>query len=477
MRRQLICGLSVGTGLSERRWAIPLSLALVASAGVVVQAATFTIRLQEGTPPPGLSDNISAMDQISISNSGMIFFGGDTAGATTSDEFFYRATLKPFVATLVAREGDMVTGQAGITFGATDAVNGMNENGDYAFVSASQPGTLDIISVNGTQFARANTTLAGEVVNSFHHAQIDGTGTPWFLADLGPNAATDISLFHGTTLLFREGGVIDGVPISSISTSESTSGSYLRVNDAGDYMIVVDDGDAQGQDVHIIMNGQNILESGDVIPGIGTVYWFNQIGMTADGSHWYAQISYPSETNPQFSGNEAFIMDGTTLLIEQNQDLGEGLLVGTIQTGDVNKDGHWIVRVDLAGTGSGQDAILIDGEIVARTGQPVDANFNWGTSIGFVNDIRMNDCGEIALISDVTPVGGGSAVESLITGSMFEPGDVNGDKAVDELDWSAFTEALISDTAPACDVRRADLNEDGLADGQDVAPFVDAVLP
>ncbi len=459
-------------------------LARVVATGMVMvvvavgslEGATFKIRLQEGTPPPGLTDGVQFLDQISITNNGQIYFGGDTTAAS-ADEFFYKATLKPFSATLVAREGDAIPAQAGITFGAFDAVNGMNENGDFVFVSASQPGPLDVIGLNGLQYLRAGGTFNGEAVNSFHHPQIDGAGTPWYLADLGPNSATDISLFHGNTLLFREGGMVDGVPIATIVTSESTSGSNFRVNEAGDYMIVVDDGDAQGQDVHIIMNGDNILESGDLIPNAGIVYWFNQIGMTADGSHWFVQLSYPSESNPQFAGNEAFILDGTTLLIEQGQGLGDGLLVGTIQTGDVNKDGHWIVRVDLAGTGTGQDAIIIDGQIVARTGDPVDANFNWGSSIGFINDIRLNDCGAIALIADLVPSAGGSAVETLLTGSMFDDGDVNGDGAVDENDWDAFVDALINDAAPVCNVWRADINEDGFADGRDVGPFVEAILP
>lgn len=436
-------------------------------------AAQFKVRLIEQQVPPGMTDGVQFLDQVTLTNGGQIYLGVDTiAGA--NDETFYKATLKPFVLTLQSREGDPVPNAAGRTFGAMDGVNDLNEAGDTVFVSASQPTPLqDILAKNGAKYLQAGVdTLNGEVVNSLHQSQIDGAGMPWFLADIGTNAATDIALFHGASMLFREGGTIDGVPISSIVISESTSGANFRVNEAGDYIIVVDDGDAQGLDVHVILNGVNVLESTDVIPGQGTVYWFNQIDMTSTGNHWWCQLTLDSS-----GGDELILLDGSTVLVKEGDDLGGGLLVGSIQTADVNVHGDWIARVDLAGTGTGQDGLLLNGQLIARTGDPVDADHNWGTSFGFINDIRLNDCGEIAIIGDVVPIEVTTPIlEALIAGSIFDAGDIDGDGDIGTDDVEAFVGVLLGTITDACMARRADMNEDGLNDGRDVPTLVAAIV-
>lgn len=252
------------------------------------------------------------LDQLSLANHGQLYFGGDTTAAA-GDEFFYRGTLKPFSLTLLHADGQPIPGETGVNFGAMDAVSGMNAGGDCCFVTASQPGPVDYLIKNGVKFVRAGETLAGETVNSLHHPQIVGDGTPIYLADIGANTATDVALFRGTTLLFREGDMVDGVPVSSIGISEATAGLNLRANENGDYILVVDDGDAQGQDVHIILNGENVLESGDAL----------------------------------------------------------------------------------------------------------DETWNWGASIGFVNDIVLNDCGELALVTDLVPAAGGRRAGSAGDGQQL----------------------------------------------------------
>jgi len=448
-----------------------LVFTLIAAVCETVIAAQFKVRLIEGQVPPGMTDGVQFLDQLTLTNSGQIFLGVDTI-AGTNDEAFYKATLKPFALSLVSREGDAVPSGAGRPFGAMDAVNDMNEAGDTVFVSATPPTpTVDVLAKNGVRFLHAGVDLLnGEVLNSMHQPQIDGTGTPWFLADIGTNTATDIALFHGTTMLFREGGTIDGVPVSSLSISESTSGANFRVNEAGDYIIVVDDGDAQGQDVHVILNGENVIESTDVIPGHGSVYWFNQIDITSTGNHWWCQLTLDAT-----GGDELILLDGTTVLVKEGDDLGGGITVGTIQTADVNVHGDWIARVDLGGTATGQDGLLLNGQLIARTGDPVDADYNWGTSFGFINDIRLNDCGEIAIIGDVVPIEVTTPLlEALITGSIYDPGDIDGDGDIGTDDVDAFVGVLLGTVTDTCIARRADMNDDGLADGRDVQTFVAA---
>lgn len=451
-----------------------MSLATSVSA---LRAATFTVQLVENTVPPGLSDGVQVLDHITLTDKGQLFFGGDTT-AGASDDFFYRATLKPFALSLEMQEGTAVVGEPGVVYVRTDNVNDMNESGDYVFVAETNPGVLDSVFKNGASVVREGDMFMGEAINSLHHPQVDGMGNAWYLADIGADSAMDITLFQGSTMILREGGVIDGVPIASISTSEATLGCNFRVNEAGDYMITVDDGDAQGQDVHIILNGNNVLESGDFIPGFSqAVYWFHQNGLTSTGNHWWVQLSLESITSPGFAGDEVLYMDGTTVLLFEGQDLGGGLSAGQIQTSSINSDGHWLARVDLIGANAGDDALLLDGAIIARTGDPVDANYNWGSAIGFVNDIQLNDCGEFAIITDLVPSVGGSPLESLVTGSIFDAGDVNGDSVVDIDDTAPFVAALLGSPASSCDARRADINADGKADGLDIAPFLDALLP
>jgi hypothetical protein len=447
------------------------------SIATTVSAATFKVRVVENEVLPGLTDGVQFLDQITITNSGLIFFGGDTfAGA--SDDFYYSGTLKPFSLTLAMQEGTQVIGEPGVVYVRADAVNDMNEAGEFAFVTETDPGVLDSVFKDGISIIREGDMLLGDVLNSFHHPQIDGTGATWFIADIGTDNATDKAIFRDTTLIIREGSVVDGVPISSISTSEATLGCNFRVNEAGDYIIAVDDGDAQGQDIHIILNGLNVLESGDFLLGVAQpIYWFNQNGLTATGNHWWVQASVESITSPGFAGDELVVMDGNIILIAEGDDLGDGFSVGPIQTGSVNSDGHWIYRVEATNGVTSIDTLIVDGAIVAQAGQALDANFNWGASIGFVNDIRLNDCGEIAMVTDLVPAGGGSPLESIVTGSIFDPADIDGDSDIGADDTAAFVAVLLGSAASICDERRADLNEDGFVNGLDIMPYVDVLLP
>lgn len=468
----------------DRRSGVRIGLAGICAATVTFAlsipigfAATFQVRLVEGTVPPGLANGVQFLDQITLTNNGSLFIGGDTT-AGASDDFFYSAKLKPFELTLEIQEGTPVVGEPGVVYVRMDAVNDMNEAGDHVFVAETNPGVLDSVFKNGANVIREGDLFMGETINSLHHPQIDGLGNAWYVADLGADSAADKGLFRESTLILREGGTIDGVPIASISTSEATLGCNFRVNENGDYMIVVDDGDAQGQDIHVIMNGLNVLESGDFLPGIlQPVYWFNQNGLTASGNHWWVQVAVESTTSPGFAGDEVLLLDGTTVLLAEGDDLGGGLSAGQIQTASVNSDGHWLARVDLIGATIGDDALLLNGSILARTGDALDAAYNWGGSIGFVNDIQLNDCGDFALIADVVPVGGGSPLESLVTGSIFDVGDINGDFMVDINDTSPFVAALLGSASSDCEAWRADVNADGSTNGLDIAPFLDALIP
>lgn len=459
-------------------WSRNLSVATVVSLAfaATLSAATFKVRVVENEVLPGLADGVQVLDQITITNSGRLFFGGDTiAGA--SDDFFYYGTLKPFSLTLAMQEGTQVIGEPGVVYVRADAVNDINEAGDFTFVAETDPGVLDSVFKNGTSIIREGDMLLGEVLNSFHHPQIDGTGATWFIADIGTDNATDKAIFRDSTLILREGSAVDGVPISSISTSEATLGCNFRVNEAGDYIIAVDDGDAQGQDSHIILNGLNVLESGDFLPGVAQpVYWFNQNGLTATGNHWWVQASVESLSSPGFAGDELIVMDGNMVLIAEGDDLGDGFSVGSIQTGSVNSDGHWIFSVEATNGVSSIETLVVDGAIVAQANQAIDENYNWGASIGFRNDVQMNDCGELAIVADLVPAGGGSPLESLVTGSIFDPADIDGDSDIGADDTAAFVAALLGSAASICEERRADLNEDGLVNGLDVMPYVELLL-
>lgn len=62
--------------------------------------------------------------------------------------------------------------------------------------------------------------------------------------------------------------------------------------------------------------------------------------------------------------------------------------------------------------------------------------------------------------------------DELLIG-VANTGDVNGDGAVNALDVPAFAAALLG----GGNLCAADLNVDGLADGEDVTVFVDAIVP
>jgi probable HAF family extracellular repeat protein len=72
--------------------------------------------------------------------------------------------------------------------------------------------------------------------------------------------------------------------------------------------------------------------------------------------------------------------------------------------------------------------------------------------------------------------GGGGMYKSFVLSPILLPGDIDGDGDVDETDRAYFVEVLLGQESNPSFVARCDLNDDGVADGRDIAPFLLAVL-
>jgi hypothetical protein len=425
--------------LKHVAWAMALGAFAIAQSGGSL-AAEFTVRYTAGDILPGQSAGIQFLDWIELTNNGEFIFGGDTTAVTTADEFMYTGTFDPFTVTLQAQEGTSDGGVPAATFGSFDGAVDMNTNGDFVYMSNVNGNTLDTVYVNNVKFVREGEMLAGEIVNGLAHTQIDGTGTPWFIADIGADAATDQALFHGTTLIFREGDVLvtsnGPLTINTIIISESTSGCKLRVNDRGDYIIAVDVDPLNNPDDVVVFNGEVLFGQGEDFMGLGPIGFIDQLGITTSG-RWWAQLEV-------VGFGEVLVLENTTLA-KTGDSLGGILTIRNFQVADVNDHGDWIATGFLDGAPSvDSDRVMIfNGQIIGREGDPLDANFNWGGSIGFINDLKLNDNGDFMFIALLVPTAGGTS-ESLVTGTTqgtddCEPcGDLDGDGDVDMDDYEAF---------------------------------------
>lgn len=386
---------------------------------------TITRLYSEGDVLPGQSAAAERFDYLEISNSGYFIFGGDTLAADVADEFMYRGQFTPLGVTLLAQDG--ASDGAGFTFGRMDQVNDVNESGNYAFVSETN-GSLDALYTNAGAFIREGDLLLGETLNSLHQPQIDGAGQPWYFGDIGADSSMDVGLFAGTTLIMREGGTINGVPVATLVISESSGGSKLHVNDAGDYILQIDQlAGVNPNDDTIIFNGNIVAQEGDDFMGMGPYVFFDQCDVTENG-RWWVQ----AQVNNTTAGPELLILENQ-VLVKTGDSLGGGLSVFSIQTGDVNSNGDWIaaMRVDGAPDTGSDDVLAYNGQVIAREGDPFDSTYTWGT-FGFVNDVRLNDNGQFVFVANLVD-GGGNILESLFVGSVSQPvvGDLTGDGCVD----------------------------------------------
>ena len=69
------------------------------------------------------------------------------------------------------------------------------------------------------------------------------------------------------------------------------------------------------------------------------------------------------------------------------------------------------------------------------------------------------------------------ATETALTLIVRTPGDTNCDGVVEFEDIERFVHALLTQTASSsCSLDNADVNQDGVADGNDIAPFFELII-
>lgn len=102
-------------------------------------------------------------------------------------------------------------------------------------------------------------------------------------------------------------------------------------------------------------------------------------------------------------------------------------------------------------------------------------NLSTGAALGlFVKGFGEDESGEVYLLasSQLGPFGTGGSVFRIVPAK----GDMNGDGRVDLNDIEGFVDVLIGADTDAFRAEIADIDDDGHADGQDLAPFVALLL-
>ena len=257
-----------------------------------------------------------------------------------------------------------------------------------------------------------------------------------------------------------------------------------------------------------------VLESGDVIPGLGAVEvgGISNLEWSLGGGHYIAEI----DVAPGFTDDEAITVSGTALQTRSGGLVREGELIpaadgglpGEVWTGfqriDVNESGDAIFGGFTSGPDGMDNVIVVDGVIRYREGEVLDGV----TLSGLPQGVGINDRGDIAIvwsdnvfINDVSIASAGAAVDTdgdgvtdatiddeIFSGGQFEitnlpaaggdglpvvyfsadvtdegdayfrlaaadtsAGDYNGDGVVDAADYTVWRDSLGSEVLLAAD--------------------------
>ncbi|MEM6569096.1 MAG: hypothetical protein AAF957_11825 [Planctomycetota bacterium] len=347
---------------------------------------------------PGTSlifDGLNRMAAIRGDLSTLAFTGFIDSPNSDDDEIVFAGGA------LRVREGDDPAFTApGDLFGAFDDRVELNRNGDFVFqnntvgdastddmiVMGDSMGNLTLIAREGDAFA----PLAGTTVgSSLESANIDDNGTiSYYVENVSGGtvtADTDNFIVTGNAVVVQKGVT----PLTG-----DTAGEFLDTVDLNDLIV------------------------------------------SENGQHWLARGDLTGNT----SEDDCLIVDGE-VVIRELQPLPGGLATEIVDTigifgHKINNNGSWIARGDLDPPFENLDWVVIDGNVIARSGDPIHP----GTTEAWSDSIfgcEINDDGDY-LIAGVTDNADGDRNAAIVLNGQRvvaregDPVDVDGNGLFDD---------------------------------------------
>ncbi|MCB9857491.1 MAG: hypothetical protein H6818_17555 [Phycisphaerales bacterium] len=329
-----------------------------------------------------------------------------------------------------------------LTMGASTNSNGYDVEGELTV----QGHTVQLLDANVVELGDL-TSIAGGVLDCPNGIHLDaddtlvGFGTVHGRLACAPGSgihlAGDLSLLSGDVGVENLGGLVD----------------------VGSHTLTL------GNDDHTRISGELLMNGGVAQFGANSPAECQLDGVLSGSGAIVASV-----LTPELNGIGGTISPG-------------GAVVGAMGvSGDIESGPHTLYRFDVSGPGS-NDHLMVGGAI--ELAGNLDVHFIGGyvpnaqASYSLISAAAVH--GDFAGVSipgvaadlhsviDVT--------DTDVTLRILRPGDLNCDEAVSADDVERFVQALLhGDAGSPCSFLNADVNRDGMVNGEDIQPFMDLLL-
>lgn len=433
---------------------------------------------------------------------------------------------------MLAQEAQPVLdGQPGEVYDFFDAVNGFNENNDFAFGARARNGNTTIKEkvttyINGAPMIVATESspitgamdlppnpsgdeLLGNSLNSIHLLNDNSVGFVDLSTQNISSFRRPICIVHtaGVNNVFLQSGV---TPIDFSIWDSFGSDNFRRTPDGMHYFAVGDDESATSSDGIMVYDGQVVVRENTVIAGTGiTAVGLFAYDLLADGT-WFARGDDPADNDWALRNGTLLAQTGDPIM--NVRGVGGETWGNTFLAVTGNRNGDWVLSGNTNNADPALDSVIVlNGEqILVREGDPIDLDGNGmfdddvfigrgvNTNAAFsANDMVLTDDGVLYFIAplrdsmgnDLGTFGAGGEAFlrlDLNPGNCGPCGDSNCDGIVSVSDIGFFVEAVTGGEAgwnaafpggeAPCDFLCAnDINGDTFVTVGDIAGFVAAV--
>jgi len=446
---------------------------------------------------PGLLDaadqpvfgEFDSMLNINVSSDGnrWTLDGGSDLAATSIDGVMMLGS--GFTGTVFAQEGKQAAGALpGTLYTFFDDEVGFNSINDFswgALTSVTADSDLTYTNIGGTNavIAQTGSTVnglqagSGTINNSSVSQHLLNDGRVGFNASniSGSRAAlvywdsiNGINSFMERNVTSIDGDLITGLPVDRIFyTTPDGMHTLVRASIAGGSMVVFD--------------GSRVIKTGDALPGgFGNVDAVFDIHL-GDNGDWIARGDKPGDDD--WAVRNGVVVASTGQSIEGGAETW-GNSIGTVR---VNAEGDYLVVGNTSEPDTSLDGVItVNGDVIAREGDPVDLDGNGlfdddvfitSFSVGNVwlsNDLRVHFLATLRN-GEGTNLNTAFLVIDL-AGCQTILGDANGAGGRNGADVQAFVNCLLAGTPTGHPCKCADMDGDGDIDPADVTLFATTLV-
>jgi hypothetical protein len=416
----------------SRRFIALGAIALGALASAAAAQVQVQLVAQVGQMLPLNAGTATALNTPVVNGLGQVGFSGTLNTGTNTTGFAFNNDR------VVHRNADVATP----TLTGVEGTMGINNTGGFIISPTVSPSLDAVYTHEGVLLQEGDPApgFAGKFSVFNSRPTMSPDGTAYWVAGIGPTSTNgDQDVLYRAT----PSGGRGGFTITPVVFGGQTVGSEQILAEGLEFAYDVSDNNAHvlqranlnsgaATDAVILKNGA-VAEREGSIPTGGTAAWqnFRHMGVNNAGNYLvYGDDS--STTDDILVYNGAVVMrQGSTL---------DGLTLGTtIDAAAINNLDQIVQLWDLPGTGQeglffGSASDVGASVLLVRTGDTLDVNgdnvadftltdFNASTTIS--KPLDFGDAGVVYVDVDLTPIAGGTVVESIIAVAVPEPATVS----------------------------------------------------